>query len=437
MAADVTTRRAAALAVVYALGFIHGSSWSAARPPRDATAPVDMEPAAAERASAGGAWPCAGGDGACAHAHANDLRGEQPARAGGGDGSGGGGEWDQAIGPAAAADDAAPRARRSSEKRVIAYSLYGDKRKYCAGALRNAELVGSVFPGWVARFYVDARTVPAGVLAGLRARGAEVVEVDTHGMRAQHMFWRFWVAADGTVDRFICRDVDSRLLARDYAAVREWISSGARFHFERDHPSHSNYPISGGLWGGTRHAAPDMLELIAAYPTDANYLSDMNFLNERIWPRAQHASLQHDAFSCEQFGARPFPLARSAAGEHVGQVFEEDGRPRQADVQLLLDASAPAACRHPDDAPTPGNRRADAAAVAGRSAQRAPMRLHARGRCRELQERHAIVPGSSWGDAPPSAQAEWASFKCDAALAAAAARASALTSGDAVRAPQR
>ena len=72
---------------------------------------------------------------------------------------------------------------------------------------------------------------------------------------SQSMFWRFWAAADPTVERFISRDVDSRLMARDAVAVAAWEQSGKAFHVVRDHPSHSLYPMSGGLWGCVRYAA--------------------------------------------------------------------------------------------------------------------------------------------------------------------------------------
>ena len=39
------------------------------------------------------------------------------------------------------------------------------------------------------------------------------------------MFWRFLVADDPSVDRFIVRDSDSRLNARDAFAVVDWIRS--------------------------------------------------------------------------------------------------------------------------------------------------------------------------------------------------------------------
>jgi len=64
------------------------------------------------------------------------------------------------------------------------------------------------------------------------------------------------VLDDESVDKFIVRDSDSRFTPRDAAAVADWLKQGAdyAFHCIRDHPSHSWYPISGGLWGGRRAA---------------------------------------------------------------------------------------------------------------------------------------------------------------------------------------
>jgi hypothetical protein len=413
------------IAAVYMIAFVHGSTWSTASCKSASTVAAQS-------------------DAMSVHTRGDKLRDELGDRDDDAD------DWTDSIGPATSADTLAPTtsvdattsvasARAASaavptvaapaagaraghaqtaERRVIAYSLYGDRPKYVDGALRNAELVQRVFPGWIARFYVDSRTVPLRVLRGLRARGAEVVEVDTSKVRDQHMFWRFWVAADPTVDRYISRDSDSRLLPRDFAAVSEWIDSGRPFHIVRDHPSHSNYPISGGLWGGTRDAVPQMLQLIEAFPTDSNYLTDMNFLNERVWPLARERSLQHDAFSCDRFGARPFPMARSADGEHVGQVFEEGERPRQADVELLLNAASPLACRHPADAPTRGNARAAAEPTA--DAERRPGRRgpEALAWCKRAEAKYGIVPGSSWGTASLAMQDRWSDYGCDVALAA-------------------
>ncbi len=40
---------------------------------------------------------------------------------------------------------------------------------------------------------------------------------------------------------------------------------GPKFHLIRDHPSHSGYSVSGGLWGGTRNCIPNMKELLVGF----------------------------------------------------------------------------------------------------------------------------------------------------------------------------
>jgi len=64
------------------------------------------------------------------------------------------------------------------------------------------------------------------------------------------------VLDDVGVDTFIVRDSDSRLTARDAAAVSDWLRRRPSFAFHciRDHPSHSLFNVSGGLWGGRRAA---------------------------------------------------------------------------------------------------------------------------------------------------------------------------------------
>jgi hypothetical protein len=53
------------------------------------------------------------------------------------------------------------------------------------------------------------------------------------------MSWRFLVAADTDVERYVVRDIDSRLSLREQAAVDEWIESQKKSHVMRDHSSHS------------------------------------------------------------------------------------------------------------------------------------------------------------------------------------------------------
>ena len=102
-------------------------------------------------------------------------------------------------------------------------------RRYTIGVLRNAELAPIVYPGWKVRVYLD-RSVPKPVAQQLEALGAQLKFMDDQKMGGGigGMFWRFLVAADPDVDRFIIRDSDSRINPRERLAVEEWIASGKR-----------------------------------------------------------------------------------------------------------------------------------------------------------------------------------------------------------------
>ena len=62
------------------------------------------------------------------------------------------------------------------------------------------------------------------------------------------MLWRFIPVLDPMVDLMVSRDLDSRLTAREQAAVEEWLTTGLAFHVMRDNPQHGT-EILGGMWG--------------------------------------------------------------------------------------------------------------------------------------------------------------------------------------------
>jgi len=73
------------------------------------------------------------------------------------------------------------------------------------------------------------------------------------------------------------------------------------------------------------------------------YFQDQDFLSQVVWPFARESVLQHDSFSCDKYdGAIPFPTPRDGL-EHVGSVYI-DGKMRQEDVDVLKQATVPAAC---------------------------------------------------------------------------------------------
>ena len=249
-----------------------------------------------------------------------------------------------------AAPDFDPKAQCSKTfKCVIAYGLYGTSPKYGDGAIENAKLQPTMFPDWVIRIYHD-ETVPAATLDRLVELGAELRPVDTTGMEGDiaGMFWRFLVADDSAVQRYIVRDTDSRLNPRERAAVDEWLASGYSIHSIRDHPNHDR-PLNGGLWGGVRGSVKNIKKLMRDASRNG-YGADLVFLNDKVWPQVQYDQIAHDSYTCDKYvNSVPFPTKRPDDFQHVGQVFE-GGRPRWGDIACCMEKNpTPIECRKEKD----------------------------------------------------------------------------------------
>ena len=202
-------------------------------------------------------------------------------------------------------------------KHVVSFSLFGSSPRYLAGAIPNVELARVHYPGWICRFYVS-KDVPRELLKPLRERGAEVVEMDEPTPDREGCFWRYLVACDPTVERWIVRDVDSRIGLREKTAVAEWIESGKGFHAMRDNPNHGRF-ILGGMWGGSGTALRGIAEMMKAWPDHSGYGKNEEFLNQKIWPMIEHDTLQHDSSPKREYGST---IRRFAVedGSHVGQI---------------------------------------------------------------------------------------------------------------------
>ena len=145
---------------------------------------------------------------------------------------------------------------------VVSFSLYGSSERYTGGAIANARMLHSSgpspLPGWRMRVYYDDGSVPFAVIEALQLLGVECLHQGSFGGVGGQLrnprTWRFAVAADPAVARFLIRDVDSRISSREAAAVSEWVDSTLPFHCLRDHPSHTIYqqagfPMQAGMWG--------------------------------------------------------------------------------------------------------------------------------------------------------------------------------------------
>jgi len=217
-------------------------------------------------------------------------------------------------------------------KKIIAFSLWGNDKKYTVGAIKNAQLLKSIFPGWIARFYCGT-SVPENIIKELKGfSNVEVVIMSEEG-NWNGMFWRFYPASDSDVDVMISRDTDSRLNEREKLAVDEWLSSDKDFHIMRDHPWHSTQ-ILGGMWGVRNGLLKDMKGMIENYSKGNFWQVDQNFLKEKIYPIVRDKSFVHDEFFNYENWKRNFPQKRNGQ-QFVGEAFSYDDVPNQQHRSMI------------------------------------------------------------------------------------------------------
>jgi hypothetical protein len=198
--------------------------------------------------------------------------------------------------------------------KVISFSLWGNNPKYTIGAIKNAELIQYIYPGWVARFYIGS-DVNRDIIKKLSDIPNIEIILKKDNNDWTGMFWRFEALCDD-IEHLIFRDTDSRLNLREKSAVDAWLKSNKTFHIMRDHPFH-RFPMLGGMWGVKKNQY-NLCELLAGWQRDNSYGADYTFLHKKIFPIAINDSIIHDPF----FINSPFPVERIGT-EFVGDVFDE------------------------------------------------------------------------------------------------------------------
>mmetsp|Transcript_24523 Transcript_24523/g.62284 ORF Transcript_24523/g.62284 Transcript_24523/m.62284 type:complete len:330 (-) Transcript_24523:830-1819(-) len=215
--------------------------------------------------------------------------------------------------------------RMGKGRRIIAMSLYGDNPRYTMGAIENAVVVLRSWHGWTLRIYHDD-TVPSNVLHILVTLHVELKHIYRRGQGAIGMMWRFLIAADRTVSRFIVRDADSRLTLRDFNAVCEWIGTNFYFHCMRDHPYHGA-SIMGGMWGSLGgFLNPSSINAYLGLHNKSSWGEDQDFLSQVLFKAVANYTLQHACYHCDSFDFNltvAFRDERLSAYDFVGSVHDQ------------------------------------------------------------------------------------------------------------------
>lgn len=216
----------------------------------------------------------------------------------------------------------------------ISFSLWGDNPLYNIGAIRNSELIKTIYPNWKMVLYYNS-SVPKETIDQLSKN--EVLLFDMSNSDMYGMFWRF-LAADIHDGEYVCfRDCDSRLSIREKLAVDEWITSNKSLHVMRDHPAHraphgnNTMGILGGMWG-VKSSKIDITKMINEYSQHNRHVygQDQNFLS-KVYDFFGEDKITHDEF----FENKPFPIKREN-GRFIGERINTNEQPLTNDHLVLL-----------------------------------------------------------------------------------------------------
>lgn len=223
-------------------------------------------------------------------------------------------------------------------KKVISYSLWGSLPIYIIGAEENIKLAKIHYPDWICRFYVD-NSISKEYLNSLHSKydNCEFYLVDNMNSIGSWggLFTRFLVADDDTVDIFIVRDCDSRLSAREAAAVKEWEQSNKSFHSMKDHPWHTGVPILGGMWGAKKGFLKNnkIFDLINNWLQSSSVTQkgpDQFFLRDVIYKIVFQDMFIHDEIGMDRYSpisvVKSFPMNRIDY-RFIGERFDENNIP--------------------------------------------------------------------------------------------------------------
>jgi len=204
--------------------------------------------------------------------------------------------------------------------KLISFCMYGETSMYLKGAVENAKLVERYYPDWKMVVFHD-------YTADVTALKKFNVLLAPSGKSREHsgMLWRFLPAWWDDVERVIFRDTDSRLNAREAAAVKAWEESGLDSHCMHDHRHHASLPIFGGMWGikggvlseGVKEKTQRLI------CSRVKRVGDMLFLKRHVLPEIENSLLRHSSVQTE-WPQQPFPEHEPIIG-FVGQQHARKG----------------------------------------------------------------------------------------------------------------
>ena len=188
------------------------------------------------------------------------------------------------------------KVKNGIDKKVISFSVYGDKSVYLIGAEKNIEQAKKIYPDWICRFYCDENISNIEKLKSLAEKGeCEVIIPKTQIFQ---MYWRYFAADDPDISAVIFRDTDSLVNVREKAAVEEWLNSDKIMHTMHDNDAGHWSPVMGGMCGLKLPINFKMFEEINSWAKNLrnynfSYSDDQSFLSKKVLPLFENSLIDH------------------------------------------------------------------------------------------------------------------------------------------------
>lgn len=212
-----------------------------------------------------------------------------------------------------------------SKKKVISYSLWGEKPIYTIGAIYCAKEAAEIYPDFECWFYIHEETVPKKIVEELATFSNVKIIFKTGDITTvKPMMWRFLAIDDPEVEVMMSRDTDTRFTHREKLAVDEWLNSDALFHIMRDHPHHI-FSILGGMFGTRK--LPEIIswkQEMEKVSQTGTHQYDQTFLKDTIYDIVKEKAMIHANFHRIESNCRYFPTEYDPTFRFVGEYVNYD-----------------------------------------------------------------------------------------------------------------
>jgi len=218
-------------------------------------------------------------------------------------------------------------------KKIISFSLWGNMRLYCIGAIKNALLAKKYFPEWICRYYYD-ESVPKIIIEYLNSLdNVELKYMDLpsgakyYKQNGQYgMFWRFYPFNDNDVEVWMARDTDSRISEHEAKKIDDFLESDKILHTF----SNLNEKLCRGCGvsfrnyinnNNTRIFNNNQLNLDVLLKDqdkiNCKFYDDENFLNNILFPYFKNFYLRSERFPTNK------KFYNNLTGNFIGEVLDE------------------------------------------------------------------------------------------------------------------